>query len=143
MALDDADPAALMAMVAAQTITADYLEVNIDAIELTDGDMILPTTFTVCEGDTVEFHLAMTDEPGLTDNPFVESMTNEGTVVTLLANDEEVAVSSTLDVDGNNDGGAAGYRHTLFYKNTASMETEYKIQITAVGTETDDMLAMI
>ena len=70
---------------------------------------------------------------------------NEITSITLFADETAVATSTTLDAMGNNDGGVAGYRHSLFYKTTnVSGDTlTYSIKITAIGTNTDDTFAMI
>lgn len=145
-ALDNEDvPLGLTQLLASQTIVANYLEVNEAAIELTDGEITLPTSFTQCTGETIEFHLALTDEAGLLlDDMSMESANNELTIVTLFADAIPVATSTTLDASDNNDGGISGYRHSLFYKttNTEAMIT-YTIRITAVGTNADDDFAMI
>ena len=146
-ALDsDLEPLGLMQLAASQTIVANYLEVNDAPIELTDGEITLPTTFTQCNGETLEFHLALTDEAGLLFmDPMQESGENELTSITLFAGETAVATSTTLDGMGNNDAGVAGYRHSLFYKttNVSGGTITYSIVITAVGSNTDDMFAMI
>ena len=78
-------------------------------------------------------------------DPMQESGENELTSITLFAGETAVATSTTLDGMGNNDAGVAGYRHSLFYKSTnVSGDTiTYSIVITAVGSNTDDMFAMI
>ena len=145
-ALDnDSAPLGLTQKLETQTIVANYLEVNEAAIELTDGRITLPTSFTQCTGETLEFHLTLTDEAGLLfmDNT-MESAENELTLVTLFADMDPVATSTTLDSSDMNDGGVSGYRHSLFYKTTNSGATKtYTIQVTAIGTNTDDDFAMI
>ena len=74
----------------------------------------------------------------------MESAENELTLVTLFADMDPVATSTTLDSSDMNDGGVSGYRHSLFYKTTNSGATKtYTIQVTAIGTNTDDDFAMI
>ena len=145
-ALDnESAPLGLTQKLETQTIVANYLEVNDAAIELTDGQITLPTSFTQCTGETLEFHLTLTDEAGLLfmDNT-MESAENELTLVTLFADMDPVATSTTLDSSDMNDGGVSGYRHSLFYKTTNSGATKtYTIKVTAIGTNTDDDFAMI
>lgn len=74
----------------------------------------------------------------------MESAENELTLVTLFADMDPVAVSTTIDSSDMNDGGVSGYRHSLFYKTTNSGPTKtYTIKITAVGTAGMDDFAMI
>ena len=145
-ALDnDMAPLGLTQKLESQTIVANYFEVNDAAIELEDGRITLPTSFTQCEGETLEFHLTLTDEAGLLFmDSTMESAENELTRVALFADMDPVALSTTIDTSDMNDGGVSGYRHSLFYKTTNTGPTKtYTIQIQAVGTNTDDDFAMI
>ena len=85
------DPLGLETLVTSQMILADYINVNEDVIDLNTGTTTVGT-FTLCMGETLEFHLALTDEAGtMNDDPMSPSEMNELTAVTLLANSVAVA----------------------------------------------------
>ena len=140
-------PLGLEPAIMSQMIVADYLEVNEDIIMLDDGINTLPSTFSLCPGETLDFHLALTNEAGTdANNMSSPSATNEFTAVTLLAGTTPVAISSTFDNVPENDGAVASYIHTLFYKFTNDSPTDsidYSIEILAIGTTAADGLATI
>lgn len=139
----DMDPLGLETLVTSQMILADYIEVNEDVIDLNLGTTTVGT-FTLCEGETLEFHLALTDEAGtMNADPMSPSEMNELTAVTLLANLVPVAVSNTIAVDDVSDGAVSGYRHTLFYKVTCAGPTTFTIDIDAVIDDMDGTFATV
>ena len=124
-------------------ILADYITVNDAEIPLDSGTVTVGN-FNLCEGETLEFHLALTDEAGVMNaNPNELSILNELTAVTLLANTIPVAVSSTIDTDAMNDSAVSGYRHTLFYKVTCAGPTDFQIDIDAVIDDSDGTFASV
>ena len=124
-------------------ILADYIEVNEDEIPL-DSETVTVGNFNLCTGETLEFHLALTDEAGtLNDDPMTPSMMNELTAVTLSANSSVVAISSTIDMTSMADGAVSGYRHTLFYKVTCAGPTDFQIDINAVIDDSDGTFASV
>lgn len=94
-----------------QTVVADYIQINPTAITL---DMATQTVgeFILCAGETLEFHLAMSDEPGIVMGDTTFSSDNKVVNVKLNEEGNEVAVSNVTDTV------VRGHQHSLFYKYT-------------------------
>ena len=109
-----------------QTVVADFISINDDIWELS-----MPTTpvgsFNLCDGETLEFHLAMSDEPGIVMGDTTFSSDNKVISVKLLEGAEEVAVSNVTDTI------VRGHQHSLFYKftNDTGMPITYTIEVAA------------
>ena len=58
------DLTGLEQQLASQQITSDYLEINEDPIDLGMSTQELGL-FTACPGETIEFHMRLTDLPGV------------------------------------------------------------------------------
>ena len=112
-----------------QLVGKDYIEINRNRILLDQATSDPPIgAFNVCIGETVEFHLAMSDEPGLDMNDSsIFSTDNKVTGIQLLADGIEVAVSNVTDEV------VRGHQHSLFYKNTndTGMPIAYTIVVNA------------
>ena len=81
--------------------------------------------FTLCGLETLDFHLAMSDEPGINGMDF--STDNKVTSISLLEDGNEVATSNVTDTV------VRGHQHTIFYKftNPTSDMIEYTIVVNA------------
>ena len=82
-------------------------------------------TFTLCGLETLDFHLAMSDEPGI--NNMMFSTDNKVTSISLFEDGTEVATSNVTDTV------VRGHQHTIFYKftNPGSSSIEYTIVVNA------------
>lgn len=94
-----------------QTVVADFIFIN--DVRLTLDATTNPLgSFNLCDGETLEFHLAMSDEPGIVMGGTTFSSDNKVVNVKLLEGAEEVAVSNVTDTV------VRGHQHSLFYKYT-------------------------
>lgn len=76
--------------IALQDINSDYIFVNSNPMVLTTSPEVL-AMFDLCVGETLDFHLALTDEPGVDANGLVIGNTNTVQNVALLADGVVVA----------------------------------------------------
>ena len=85
-------------------------------------------SFNLCDGETLEFHLAMSDEPGVNAmDGTMFSSDNKVINVKLVEDSTEVAVSNVTDTV------VRGHQHSLFYKytNDTGMPITYTITVDA------------
>ena len=84
-----------------------------------------------CPGETIEFHLALTDEAGR-NAPMGSMLSSTNTVTSVSLNVGGNQVASSIMTDGE----VRGHQHSLFYKaeNTGTMPLEYEIIVTAIVT---------
>lgn len=103
-------------------------------LELATNDV---GSFNLCDGETLEFHLAMSDEPGLQLMDAANfSSDNKVISVKLVEDTTEVAVSNVTDTI------VRGHQHSLFYKytNDTGMPITYTIMVDA---DISDMAASV
>lgn len=93
-------------------------------------------SFNLCDGETLEFHLAMSDEPGIQMDGSTFSSDNKVTIVKLVEDSTEVAVSNVTDTI------VRGHQHSLFYKYTNDTGGPITYTIT-VDADISDMTATV
>ena len=116
-----------------QTVVADFIFINEDRLTL-DQPTQPVGSFNLCDGETLEFHLAMSDEPGIVMGGTTFSSDNKVVNVKLLEGTEEVAVSNVTDTV------VRGHQHSLFYKYTNDTGNAITYMIT-VDADTSDATA--